>query len=289
MKDRVEAIKKLREISETTDDYLIKTTALIDFLDTINDPDSTVVDIEEIIKRDASIAAEVLRKANSSIYGLVRKVRTIKQAITIIGINNVEQLFTTQLVHDLVATDSKDEVFEDLWIHSIAVALTAQILSTYSQKKRLWEEYFLAGLLHDLGKFIVRKHLPELDREIFDYIDENPDSRLLIVEKDVMCVSHQEIGAFFARAWNLPPYIVNTIRYHHFFEIAPSNKSIIATVAVADNIVKGMRLGNSRSKYLEPIPRWIWSLLNINQKDFPQLIEKIHSQFKGLMATSSAI
>jgi len=284
VKDKIQAIQKLREISNENTDYLAKTSALIEFNRVSANSESTISDYVEIICKDTALASAVLKASNSSIYGLTKKVSTIKQAVQVIGIQNVKNIFTTEVIRKALKPDICGEAFEQLWRHSLATAVATEVVSSFSKKKADWEEYFVAGLIHDLGKFMIYKHLYEHELSINELLSKKTNIRNLEAEREVLFVTHQEVGAFFAREWNFPASIVNCIRYHHFFELASNDKSRIAVITIGNNLAKGLLLGEYRNVYLDPVPRWVWSFLNIEMKDLSKITELVHHRFYGMLA-----
>ncbi len=274
---------RLNQIQEQQQDYLAKTAALIEFKHLIRKPTVNAVEIVEVLEKDTSLVAELLRKSNSPIYGLVKKVKTIQQAIAVIGLDQVAQIFTLDTVQKMLLPEVPSGQAQELWKHSVAVAVATRHLASLTIKKRYWEEYFLAGLLHDIGKFIIIKHLPDVNMAIEREMRMNPGMRQLVAEQSVMSMTHQEIGAFFTEMWNFPDYLVSSIRHHHFFELAKSDKAIVAAVTAGNNIAKAMMIGDSGNKYVEPLPRWVWQLLGIQPKDFDMVVRMVYRQYNGVM------
>ena len=276
-------MNRLNRIHEEQQDYLAKTAALIEFKHLIRKPTVNAVEIVECLEKDTSMVAELLRKSNAPIYGLVKKVKNIQQAIAVIGLDRVTQIFTMDIMQKVLFPDRPTEQCQNIWKHSVAVAVASRYLASLTVKKRYWEEYFLAGLLHDLGKFIIIKHLPDINDSIQRVLYRNPGMRLLVAENEVMSMTHQEVGAFFAEKWNFPDYLVSAIRHHHFFELAKSDKPVVAAMTAGNNIAKAMMIGDSGNKYVEPLPRWVWQMLGITNRDFDMVIRMVYRQYNGVM------
>ncbi len=276
-------MNRLNLIHQEQQDYLAKTAALIEFKHLIRKPTVNAVEIVECLEKDTSLVAELLRKSNAPVYGLVKKVKTIQQAIAVIGLDQVTQIFTMDIMQKVLFPERPTQQCQDLWKHSVAVAVASRYLASLTIKKRYWEEYFLAGLLHDVGKFILIKHLPDINSAIEREMDRNPEMRLLVAENNVMSMTHQEVGAFFAEQWNFPDYLVSAIRHHHFFELARSDKQVVAAITAGNNIAKAMMIGESGNRYVEPLPRWVWQMLGISPKDFDMVVRMVYRQFNGVM------
>ncbi len=283
MRDRAEVVNYLRSICESNPDFYFKTTLLMEFNQALNNAEYNYEDLIAIILREPTIASAILRIANSPLYGLTKRVTSIKQAISFIGFNKIEQIFKAEIIRELLMKDNTSEDILDLWRHSLATAIASQVISQYSKRKLIAEDFYIAGLLHDLGKYIIIKYLPEEYQQIQQTMATYSNSKLLAVERQVMVITHQEIGGFFAKYWCFPDSIVNCIRYHHFFENAPKDKAMVAAITIANTIVKGLKLGNSMNTTADSVSSWIWKFYRINEKDFPQMIDLIYKQYKSTL------
>jgi putative nucleotidyltransferase with HDIG domain len=160
---------------------------------------------------DQSLAAKVLKVANSAYYGK-RKVNSIHHGIVIIGFDAVKEIIlTTSLFHTF--HEAQDvQVLQPLWQHSLECAVIAKRLAWIYRYETLDEAYF-AGLIHDIGKLIIQQYFLEAYQKIEDAVDGGDEN--LKAEKEILGITHAEIGGKMAQRWDFPPPLVDVITHHH--------------------------------------------------------------------------
>jgi len=281
MKNRLEITNYLRELSKSEETTLTLTSLLIELNEVLKNPDTEAVQVAAIISRDPMLTAAILKAANSSYFGLIKQVTSVRQAVSIMGFTNVQKYFTVKFM-DKVFNCKKEAVCQDLWKHSLATAVACEALSPYVNAK-MKEVLFSAGIMHDLGSFIIYNYLPEESEQVLKILANDPDRRLIIAEKEVLGITHQEIGAFFAKEWNFPEIIIDCIKQHHF--ISDSNyKEYIAVVMLANNIAKAMELGRSENYLVTPMPKYIWGMLGIPDRELSNIVDKVQQEFEKIQA-----
>jgi PAS domain S-box-containing protein/putative nucleotidyltransferase with HDIG domain len=175
---------------------------------------TSISDIAKIIQRDPSLTGYVLKVVNSPFYGLSRKVTTPSQAIVILGLRAVQNISLTASVFQTfhgVKTKGAFSV-ERFWWHSLACALTNKHLSEevgYDNS----EEAFVAGLLHDIGKLVLYTNFSS-DYEIV-VKKHREGENLIVTEESFFGTNHADIGGWILDSWNLQPFLVDAVRYHH--------------------------------------------------------------------------
>jgi putative nucleotidyltransferase with HDIG domain len=160
---------------------------------------------------DQSLAAKVLKTANSAYYGK-RKVNSISQGIVIIGFDAVKEIILTTSVFHTFHEAQDVQVLQPLWQHSLECALIAKRLAWIYRYEILDEAYF-AGLIHDIGKVIIQQHFAEAYQEIEKTMEGGIEN--LEAEKKVLGITHAEIGGKMAHRWDFPPPLVDAITHHH--------------------------------------------------------------------------
>ena len=214
---------------------------LTDVLGTIDCPESTIDEIAREIKKDQSLTVNVLKIANSAFYGLLGQISTIRQAIVLIGLNELRTIVLGQSVFRFYAVESKtDFKRKDLWSHSMVCAFLA---------KKLAKEAFLAdregscmigGLIHDIGKVVIDRYFPDEFVKIIQMIQDERVS-FAKAEREVLGYTHYQIGATLLKKWNFPPELVSCVLYHHAPWRDKEFPHISATVFHANVLSKVMR------------------------------------------------
>jgi len=180
----------------------------------INNPDSSLFELVEVIRLDQAITANILRMCNSAYFGLRHKVDNVHDAIMYLGKQNVVRAVmaagTSRFFKD---TPGYEAEAKDLWEHAVGTALMSQILA----KKILKHEdsqLFTAALMHDIGKIILGEFVSEKYHEIKNSMSARSCS-FLEAEEEVLGMNHAGIGGVIAAAWNFPQDIQQAIAYHH--------------------------------------------------------------------------
>lgn len=282
MKSKSEVTNTLSEIAKEKRGTLMSASLLTRINNMLKDPATQGSRLAAMIELDPMLTALTLKASNSSIFGLVKRVTTVKQAISVLGFEKIQNLVLTNIVGKMFDAE-KQKRGEDLWKHSLGTAVAAEMLAEFGLQN-LSDNLFTIGMLHDIGTFIIYTHFEQEAEEILKEVQEDPDHRLLVAEKHVLNMTHAEIGAYLAAEWSFPEFITQCIRHHHFIFNAKSNHKSIATVMLANNIAKGMELGASDNPFVEPPSKFIWSLIRIPEQRIPSLVEAIHERFHTFLS-----
>jgi HD-like signal output (HDOD) protein len=251
---------------------------LADLNAAIAHPDSTAVDIARIISRDPATATKVLRLANSAYYGLRNKVTTINHAVTMLGFNIIRNLVLTATVFDASPNRDISGLFEaeKFWRHSLGVGIAARIVAkeAFPQIGRRSDDFFICGLLHDLGKIILSQHVQaKFEKALISSRDRAIP--LFEAEKRTIGCTHADVGRLLAKRWNLSPEVIFAVGYHHSPEKA-SDEYIkqAATTHLADIIARGMAIGAGGGSDPE-LDSAAWDALKLGKRKIPAIIAEI--------------
>ena len=181
----------------------------------VDNPNASPRQIGVLIERDAGLASKLLKSANSAYYGAPGKIKTVTQAISVMGLSAVRSIVMGQAYQQMSSVRGASKRFDRLvfWQHSLATASAARVLA----KLKGWrdpEEAFLAGLLHDSGRLVMDKFLPNEFDQILSIALERAIP-LLDAEREVLGYTHVEVGELLGAEWNLPESIREAIRCHH--------------------------------------------------------------------------
>lgn len=176
------------------------------------DPALAVADIADIVQRDPAMCVKVLQLVNSAYFGVPQRVASIQRAVTYLGVELLKGLALTAHVFAVMeAHPVAGFSLERLQNHSV---LTAQIARRLLTTPKAAEEAFTAALVHDVGKIVVALGLPS---RFSDLVRESARSGrpFHAVEKEILDVTHAEVGAYLLGVWGLPFSIVESVAYHH--------------------------------------------------------------------------
>jgi len=193
-------------------------------------PDATSEEIGRILSRDPALTARTLKLANSDFYGFPRKVGSVDLAVLVLGTNTIRDLVLTSSV--LQALGRAGSALEGLLSHSMACGIAARALAERA-KYRLTGDAYAAGLLHDVGKVVLRQADPErFDQVLARCRAENVAAAE--AERALFGSDHAEVGGWLAERWGLPADIVEAIACHHRPAAAPRNSALASLVHIAN-------------------------------------------------------
>jgi putative nucleotidyltransferase with HDIG domain len=178
--------------------------------------------IDGIILEDPLLAARVLRSANSVAYAAKVPARTTRDALFRLGLSEVRRMALALGVVQAMPPRGGRVSYEDFWVHSLGVARISEEIARRAPSRPPGAEpdgLFLAGLFHDIGLLALINHYPGALDEIFE-LGRGEGLRQFEAEIEVLGTDHGELGARLAKHWQLPDYIVESLRGHHRTERA---------------------------------------------------------------------
>ncbi len=213
----------------------------------LNDPEVNFDELAKVIEYDPGLTANVLQLANSAYFGWARTIKSVKEAITRLGTNRVFQMVLCMSVAPLVRKPIKgyDLDSNDLWEHSIAVAICAEIIAEELNIQEV-EDGFTAGLLHDIGKVVLGTFV-EVDDDPIKEIVEKDKLAFNEAEMMVLGIDHAEVAGVLLDSWNLPAEVVSAARWHHQPSRCESqHQTLVDVIHVADILCLNMGWGIGR-------------------------------------------
>ncbi len=208
----------------------------------LQDPNANMGEVVQIINYDPGMTSNILKLANSSYFGCSHAISTLRDAIVRLGVKKTFQLVTAAVASAAIRTKIRGYVMnsDQLWDHSIAVAVAAENLAD-SLNLEGEKIAFTAGLLHDLGKVVIGKHL--IDKKVRKEFQTAVAASSLLVsaELELLGIDHAEAGGLLLQEWNIPESLVNAVRWHH--DPAQSEAPDAAIIHIADALCVQNQIG----------------------------------------------
>jgi len=179
-----------------------------------DDERTSSLELAQVLSTDQALTAKLIRVSNSAYYGFARRVSTVREAVVVLGFKQVRQIAVGASIINTFKT-SKDDVFDlDLfWGHSVAVAVASEALAKRTRTAKP-EDAFTAGILHDIGRLIIRQTMPVEFREAV--LRARGEGRSLHeLEIETTGYSHQDVGKALGERWKFPTHLVDAVAYHH--------------------------------------------------------------------------
>lgn len=209
------------------------------------DPDVSASQMNKVISMDQALTANILKLCNSAYYGLPRVISSVTQAVMYLGFHTVRNLVMTCTLQDSYASQLQGYGYPEggLWKHSVSVAIASQVLCK-KIRPGLNDTAFTAGLLHDLGKTILNKHVGGRFQEIAVLMQEK-NILMHEAEAEIFGFDHAIIGAKIADQWNFPPELVQAIGFHHYPDKAKGHPLLPAIVNMGDMLSISLGAGSN--------------------------------------------
>ncbi len=206
----------LRDVLTSLDSLPVLSPIYQELVSEISMENSSLAKIGDIISRDVGMSASLLRLVNSSFFGFVNRISSPAQAVALLGLEVVRGLIlSVELFSTLEKSPTSYFNFSYLWDHSLRTANAAKKIAKKSgASSDVVDNSYIAGLLHDVGKLILISELPEIYERIIEKI-RSDNSILWEAEKEMLGVSHAEVGAFLLGLWAQPESVVQAVAFHH--------------------------------------------------------------------------
>ena len=170
---------------------------------------------------------------------------------------------------------------ESFWRHSIACGIIAKILAVYRRDANV-ERFFVAGILHDIGRLIIFTSMPDTAQELLERCG-NDKELLFRKEREVMGFDHADVGEALLKEWKLPTSLREMVSTHHNPLRAKHFPVESAAVHVADIIAHSMQLGNSGDHLVPPLEPKAWEVLDFSPAILTSVLDQTERQFGAAM------
>ena len=236
----------------------------------VENPEATAQQVIDVIKTDQALAADVISMANSAAMGYRVTCSSIETAVVRLGFKRVRSLALKSFSNGPLSRRLMGYKLEKgvLWEHSLITArysdLIARIIS-YPDP----EDAYTAGLLHDMGKLMLDQYILE-DYQIILDLTQKKNKHLWEIEEELFGLDHAMIGGLMAEKWNLPPNLVDGIRFHHMPSLSSAHRKLVAIVNIANALTPAIGDGLT---HLEGrfIGDGVFQILGLNEDSFQVL------------------
>jgi putative nucleotidyltransferase with HDIG domain len=227
----------------------------------LHDDDIGFGDIEKVIRTDPALTANLLRTANTAYFATSRRVESVTQAISVLGLRRLVDVVTLSAMAEVIPEKLPGYGLsaQAFWRHCVAVAVLAESLGRRLETGRSGLA-FTAGLLHDLGKLVISTFLARQPGAA-----SAPPMRLTSIESEraALGTDHARIGKAIAEAWRLPHAVALVNQSHHApgeaEDDSHSDDYTVTLVHVADGMAHAFGFGGGLS---DPQPVFSQSALD---------------------------
>jgi len=244
------------------------------------DPNTDLRLVADTCSGDPSIAAKIMKIANSALYGSRRESTNLRQALIVLGLNATLTLaLSFTLVSSLRRDPPKGFDFLAYWRRAILSATWGKLLAT-ELNQQFAEEVFISSLLQDIGMLATDRILPETYQDISPLKIDH--AKLKQHEIETNGADHAAIGGWLLDSWNMPEQLVRAVTHSHDVEandIESKRRMYIRIVAMsgqlADTWMSGgdevalQRMAVVAEKYLGIIPNRMAEMFDVIREQLP--------------------
>ncbi|HJW44266.1 MAG TPA: HDOD domain-containing protein [Geothrix sp.] len=240
------------------------------------DPDATAEDLRKVISMDQALTSQILKISNSAMFGMMREVTTLTQAIMTLGFSTIKSVVIASSAKNLYHRGTVGLQERLIWEHALVSAIASRAFGKSLRFSRI-EEAFIGGLLHDIGKSVMGVKFPErygaLLRTVY-----NEEGTCLQLELDTFGFDHAMVGEALVSQWNLAPGLQAAVRWHHDPLHAPlEHQEVAAIVALANHLALEEKVGIGDPRHLEGASHQAMEILKLGPEALDGLKEGVRS------------
>ncbi len=200
----------------------------------VKDENMTLADVAKLVQSDAALAARVLQLVNSAFFRLARRISNIEQAVSYLGFAAIRNLaLSVEVFSSWTGSTCAGLNLDKLQMHAHATAVASNALTV---KTPIADDTMLAGLLHDIGYWILAQECPD---ELGKAVNLAASARIALhtAETEIIGASHAEIGAYLLGIWGLPNPVVEAVAHHHHPErVSNSDFDVLAALVIGHSL-----------------------------------------------------
>ncbi|MDR1612773.1 MAG: HDOD domain-containing protein [Planctomycetota bacterium] len=253
----------------------------------LDDPQSSIRDINNIMGKDQALVAKILKLVNSAFYAIPTRVSSISQAITILGFKTVKSIVLSAGVIGMFDSDSDDFSYQEFWINSLGVATISRFIIMRLSTDPLSgcaaihpDTAFVAGLLNGIGKVVLDQYA----NEEFEAIIEKAKAEGLSfrdAERSFISGSYADVGFWLAKRWNLSEDIQTPLKCQdRLYDCPLEHRGMAAVLSLAKYLCRLKRFGRSGDFDHPPAPKAAVQILALTKETLPTVTSGLAEEFE---------
>jgi putative nucleotidyltransferase with HDIG domain len=240
-------------------------------------------DLNKVISLDPVLTGKLLHLINSAYYGLGTHITSLVRAITMLGLNTVKNMVLSTAILSILPSNKTINGLnmDGYWHHCLCVGVTSKLLAKKQGiDAKYLEEYFTAGLLHDLGKIPLNTVLSSDYIKLITIADRE-HRPLFSIENENLGINHCSAGEMIAKSWKFDDPIIDVISYHHNAgEYSGENSNIVCNVAIANYLSIVYEVGFAGDRKPEKPEKKIWETIGLKEDVFLDIMETLYQEIE---------
>lgn len=253
----------------------------------LDDPDSSVRDINNVMGKDQTLVAKMLKLVNSAFYAIPKRVNSVSQAIAILGFKTVKSIVLSASIIGMFDGDDDFFNYQEFWINALGVGSLSRFIILRLSDDPLSgcfslhpDTGFVTGLLAGIGKVVLEQYCHD---DFAQVIERAKAEKLTFpeAEKDVINTSYASIGYWLARRWNLSEEVQIPIKFQDSIDVCPQeHRSMAAVLSLAKYFCRLRHYGQSGDFDDPPkAPKQAAVALSLSKDTLPMLTSGLTEEF----------
>ncbi|THB73041.1 MAG: HDOD domain-containing protein [Desulfobacteraceae bacterium] len=269
-------VKDIRTLFEQHIELPALPTIFSEINDAVHNPSCSGKDIADIVSKDTSLSAKLLKIINSAYYGPKQKIESLAYAAIALGTHQISSLaLGISVINYFSGIPNQHVSMKSFWKHSIACAISARTLAGHISGLNP-ERVFIGGILHDIGRLLLLKYFPDQSSWLMT-TSRKKEKALYMTEPLVFGVSHAELGSLVAETWGISDRITELIRDHHGPFDSQDHKETLL-IHVSDWLTHAMDIGASGEHRVPALQPGAWNQLGVSTGILDAVIQQIDRQ-----------
>ncbi len=247
----------------------------------VDDPDSTLKDVADIVGADPGLSSFLLRLANSAFYSFPGRVDNILRAVQLIGMREIHTMALGRAVSGLFSESPDESILhlEGFWRHSTACAVMSRSLALKCGRADA-ERNFVSGLLHDIGKILLVISEPDMCAMLLAAARRR-DVPAFTVEAEFFGFNHAELGGRVVQKWRFPEPLAKAVGFHHDPDRDGAGRGA-DIVHLADFLALGLGLGTRPGCLTPTLNVRVWERLGLTTEDLAAVVAECDAKLDEL-------
>ena len=244
----------------------------------LNNSDASAGDIAKVMRDDPALTTKILKVANSAVFGGSEKVASVALAVARLGFKQTADIVMSLSALNLFQVKAGID-YRKFWTHSLSVAFTAEALLGFSKNNLIVADtLFTSGILHDIGMMVLDQCAPDIYKKVLKYANQK-DHQLHLVEKELLGITHAEVGAVMLAKWQLPEEVIQAVGCHHTPLTSKAKSLGMAEILhLANFICNNQGITNGVEVSPDGFSDAAWFDCGIDVEAIPEIIENVQVQ-----------
>ncbi len=245
-------------------------------IDLANDPEVDIREITKVLVLDPAITTKILRVVNSSMYGQVRKIENLREAVVVLGLNaTISLALSFSLLRSFRTDGANAGIDYTLYWRRALLAATASRVVAETVGLRAAEELFLACLIQDVGMLALEQSIPGVYE---DLPDQSQQAMIIQRECDKVGVDHACVGGWLLERWCFPERITLAVSASHDLDKVPADHEygLFARCVAVTSLIAEVFLDETADRPdFEPLVDAVQKHLRLDKQELNEMVEKV--------------